>query len=136
MNNCRPFNLHSEIVTRVEKVIKKKKRKKLSSVKLSFHLPIIDNGVWPFSPEQRYISIDSPFCSLLHFFFFFFFFARRFSSIIFSLVVQFNQFSLFIPPVKTKRKRRKRKKKPIVFQFQKLLFDCLYDINIYRGAFL
>lgn len=69
MNNCRPFNLHSEIVTRVEKVIKKKKRKKLSSVKLSFHLPIIDNGVWPFSPEQRYISIDSPFCSLLHFFF-------------------------------------------------------------------
>lgn len=131
MNNCRPFNLHSEIVTRVEKVIKKKKRKKLSSVKLSFHLPIIDNGVWPFSPEQRYISIDSPFCSLL-----FFFFARRFSSIIFSLVVQFNQFSLFIPPVKTKRKRRKRKKKPIVFQFQKLLFDRLYDINIYRGAFL
>lgn len=69
MNNCRPFNLHSEIVTRVEKVIKKKERKKLSSVKLSFHLPIIDNGVWPFSPEQRYISIDSPFCSLLHFFF-------------------------------------------------------------------
>lgn len=38
-------------------------------MKLSFHLPIIDNGVWPFSPEQRYISIDSPFCSLLHFFF-------------------------------------------------------------------
>lgn len=74
MNNCRPFNLHSEIVTRVEKVIKKKERKKLSSVKLSFHLPIIDNGVWPFSPEQRYISINSPFCSLLHFFSLFFFF--------------------------------------------------------------
>lgn len=69
MNNCRLFNLHSEIVTRVEKVGVIKKKKKLSSVKLSFHLPIIDNGVWPFSPEQRYISIHSPFCSLPHFFF-------------------------------------------------------------------
>lgn len=115
MNNCRPFNLHSEIVTRVEKVIKKKKRKKLSSVKLSFHLPIIDNGVWPFSPEQRYISIDSPFCSLLHFFFL----PDDSPQLYFLSLCNLTNF-LSLSLLLKQRKRRKRKKKPIVFQFQKL----------------
>lgn len=118
MNNCRLFNLHSEIVTRVEKVgvIKKKK---LSSVKLSFHLPIIDNGVWPFSPEQRYISIHSPFCSLPHFFL----------TILFNYIFSRCAIQLFLslPAIKTKKKRKKRKKKRYI-PIPKASIRCLYDI--------
>lgn len=121
MNNCRLFNLHSEIVTRVEKVgiIKKKK---LSSVKLSFHLPIIDNGVWPFSPEQRYISIHSPFCSLPHFFL----------TILFNYIFSRCAIQLFLslPAIKTKKKRKKGKKKRYI-PIPKASIRCLYDIYIY-----
>lgn len=129
MNNCRPFNLHSEIVTRVEKVIKKKKRKKLSSVKLSFHLPIIDNGVWPFSPEQRYISIDSPFCSLLHFFSLFFFFLPDDSPQLYFLslcnLTNFLSLSLLL---KQREKEGKEKRNQLYSNSKS--FDRLYDINI------
>lgn len=124
MNNCRPFNLHSEIVTRVEKVIKKKERKKLSSVKLSFHLPIIDNGVWPFSPEQRYISIDSPFCSLLHFFFL----PDDSPQLYFLSLCNLTNFLSLSLLLKQREKEGKEKRNQLYSNSKS--FDRLYDINI------